>query len=118
MRALRDVRECKSALCCSFVLAKVSAVVKSIIVPSHTRFLYCLITMPLKFLAFPGSDEFFARDNVKKYVKKVIPLQIWPIFWAIPSRMDRKGAFSWQLVLLGENPVVRKDFLDSGPRSG
>jgi hypothetical protein len=23
--------------------------------------------------------------------------------------MDRKGAFSWQLVLLGENPVVRKN---------
>jgi hypothetical protein len=55
---------------------------------------------------------------VKKYVKKVIPLQIWPIFWAIPGQMDRKGAFSWQLVLLGENSVVRKDFLDSGPRSG
>ena len=36
----------------------------------------------------------------------------------IPGRMARKGAFSWQLVLLGENPVVRENFLDSGPRSG
>jgi hypothetical protein len=36
----------------------------------------------------------------------------------IPGRIARKGAFSWQLVLLGENPIVRKNFLDSGPRSG
>ena len=35
VHALRDVRECQSALCCSFVLAKVSFVVKSIIVYSH-----------------------------------------------------------------------------------
>ncbi|MEO2048059.1 MAG: hypothetical protein ABGX16_15995, partial [Pirellulales bacterium] len=41
----------------------------------------------------PLLDPFDLRFHyryVKKYVKIAIPLQIWPIFWAIPGRMDRK----------------------------
>jgi hypothetical protein len=62
----------------------------------------------------PRSARFAVSLSVREKIREKSDSITNPAY--IPSRMARKGAFSWQLVLLGENPVAGENFLDSGPR--